>query len=89
MPPPLTNRVNNPLHIFRQSVVDTSTLAAAVAVEAKSVIVNIQLGVMADGSNYTLRFSSESSSSGSCAVAISRKSISQALSLCLGAGKNQ
>ena len=70
---------------LRQTVVDTST-SAGVAVAAKSVIVNIQLGVMADGSNYTLRFSSESSS---CAMAISRKSISQALSLCLGAGKNK
>ena len=48
---------DSPLYISRQTVVvvDTST-SAAVVVAAKSVIVNIQLGVMADGSNYTLHY---------------------------------
>ena len=39
------------IHILRQTVVDTST-SAAVAVAAKSVIVNIQLGVMAATTHY-------------------------------------
>ena len=44
---------DSPLYISRQTVavVDTSTLAAAV-VAAKSVIVNIQLGVMAATTHY-------------------------------------